>query len=516
MKDWKESNINLQKSIVALFNFMATNCDYINKRTIQCAMSFFVDKIGDMKLSTSIKEMLLNASELVTPKFISLQVIKYAATAKAPNNIKEACNILSDICENFGASGLPLKETIDFAKVAAAHATPAVRQAAMRLFCEMYKHVGDVIKNFMGDIKESTLKLIDSELAKTSVYSKGEFEKKRIVRGEVAEEEKAGGGGKKGKDDAEDDLMAGMPREDISKKLNSKLMEQFKHKDWKIRKKAGDDVEALLREAKMRIEPNGLNDLMDAMKNGMKDPNKAVIKVFINLLGLLAEAIGAPIKQYTKKCFVPMLNNISDKSNLVRADVVNSMNKWADAIGAEYIINQLGAVLTVENPEGRTEAFKWIEAHREAIPRADCKELIKPLVLCLTDKSKAIRTSAEEIIAEVMPVTGYSDFLAATKDLKTAVQQTLKPILEKLKSTVPTQGSSSSVARAKSPAPKPVMKEPEEKKAGGSFAKAAIEKKKELAASKRPTTAPPARSKVADDDEFNINVLNKSKRQAVD
>jgi hypothetical protein len=73
-------------------------------------------------------------------------------------------------------------------------------------------------------------------------------------------------------------------------------MEQFKNKDWKIRKKAGDDVEALLREAKMRIECNGLNELMDAMKNGMKDPNKAVVKVYISLLGLLAEAIGPNVK----------------------------------------------------------------------------------------------------------------------------------------------------------------------------------------------------------------------------
>jgi len=46
----------------------------------------------------------------------------------------------------------------------------------------------------------------------------------------------------------------------------------------------------------MRIENNGLTDLMDAMKNGMKDPNKAVVKVFIVLLGLLAEAIGPSVK----------------------------------------------------------------------------------------------------------------------------------------------------------------------------------------------------------------------------
>lgn len=36
-----------------------------------CAMSFFVEKIGDMKLSNLIKEMLMNASETVTPGFIT-------------------------------------------------------------------------------------------------------------------------------------------------------------------------------------------------------------------------------------------------------------------------------------------------------------------------------------------------------------------------------------------------------------------------------------------------------------
>ena len=65
--------------------------------------------------------------------------------------------------DEFGPS-IPLKETIDYAKVAAGHSTPAVRQAAMKLFKELFKHVGDVIRTFMSDIKESTLKLIDAEL----------------------------------------------------------------------------------------------------------------------------------------------------------------------------------------------------------------------------------------------------------------------------------------------------------------------------------------------------------------
>lgn len=242
--------------------------------------------------------------------------------------------------DEFGIGGVALKETIDFGKVAAAHATPTVRQAALRLYVEIYKHVGEVIRSFLTDIKEATLKLIDNELKSVSQYAKGEHEKKRSFRGEVAAAESGGGkGGKKAAVVEDDDPFADMPREDISKKLNSKLMEQFKNKDWKIRKKACDEIEGLLRDAKMRVENNGLGDLMDVLKNGMKDPNKAVLKVFIALIGTMAEAMGASIKQYTKKCMVPMMGSITDKQTLVRADVVTAMNKWKDAIGAEYVIN---------------------------------------------------------------------------------------------------------------------------------------------------------------------------------
>jgi len=35
-------------------------------------MSFFIDKIGDAKLMSLIKPMLMTAAEVVTPKFIAL------------------------------------------------------------------------------------------------------------------------------------------------------------------------------------------------------------------------------------------------------------------------------------------------------------------------------------------------------------------------------------------------------------------------------------------------------------
>lgn len=161
----------------------------------------------------------------------------------------------------------------------------------MKLFCELYKHAGEAIKAFLTDIKESTLKLINAELSNVTQYKKGEFVQKRQIPGEGGSSDDPKKPGKK-----EEDPLDCLPREDISKKLTSKLMEQFNNKTWSVRKKGADDVEAILKEAKMRIQPNGLNELMDALKKGMKDPNKAVVKSFINLLGLMADALGPQVK----------------------------------------------------------------------------------------------------------------------------------------------------------------------------------------------------------------------------
>lgn len=79
----------------------------------------------------------------------------------------------------------------------------------MALFAMMYKHVGETIRNFLKDIKESTMKLIDEEFNKITPLKKGEHQSKRGLRGEAAEESS-----NKNVGSALDDAL---PREDISK-----------------------------------------------------------------------------------------------------------------------------------------------------------------------------------------------------------------------------------------------------------------------------------------------------------
>ena len=57
----------------------------------------------------------------------------------------------------------------------------------------MYKHVGETIRGFMSDIKESTMKLLDEEFKKVTPLKKGEHKGNRKLKGEAAQEVQASG-----------------------------------------------------------------------------------------------------------------------------------------------------------------------------------------------------------------------------------------------------------------------------------------------------------------------------------
>ena len=138
-------------------------------------MTFLTDKLGDVKFANSVGEVMMAASEVVTPKFVANQLMNKTKDAKSPNVPKEACNILARMTDDFGVFVLPLKEMIDYAIVAANHSNPQVRTAAMALFSIIFKHAGEAVRNFLKDIKESTMKLIEEELGKVKPYAKGEY-----------------------------------------------------------------------------------------------------------------------------------------------------------------------------------------------------------------------------------------------------------------------------------------------------------------------------------------------------
>lgn len=93
--------------------------------------------------------------------------------------------------------------------------------------------MGDQIKNYLSDVKESTMKIIEAEFAKVTPLKKGEFVSTREAKGDAAEEAESNPGGGGGLD---------LPREDISKKLKPSILEKFKDKAWQKKVECATDI----------------------------------------------------------------------------------------------------------------------------------------------------------------------------------------------------------------------------------------------------------------------------------
>lgn len=245
----------------------------------------------------------------------------------------------------------------------------------------------------------------------------------------------------------------------------------------------------------MRIAPDGIGEVMECMKQNYKATNKAILKQVILLMGALAEAVGQPIIKYNNKCFKPLLVFLGDKAALMRADVIATADKWSDAIGPEFVINSMCTYLETGNPVMRTDILKWIVAHKSAIIKCEHPLMIKPFLACLTDKTPEIRGLADEVIVATMSIVGFGPFSEGIKDMKPAVQGTVRPLLEKAKQKAITANPSAAMA------------EPEEDVKGPSATKkpikggAAASKTTKTAVGSRATLGKSAVSKSGEDDD---------------
>ena len=153
----------------------------------------------------------------------------------------------------------------------------------------------------------------------------------------------------------------------------------------------------------MRILPDGLGDFTDQLKQKLTDSNKAVVKAYIQVTGMLAEALGSGgIGKFQKKLLTQLLPNLQDKQSLVRNDVLAATEKFVEVCGADVVLNYLIPLVAQDNPQIRGEGLDFILKYKEHINKCDVNLFTKPLVQCLQDKNPTIRGKCEEVIGVIM------------------------------------------------------------------------------------------------------------------
>jgi len=84
---------------------------------------------------------------------------------------------------------MPIKEIINVGVKGCDNKNPKVRTATIAMLSILYKHLGDSIRSFLKDIKDSTLAVINKEFDKIQPLSKGEFKSKRAIRNDDVQQE---------------------------------------------------------------------------------------------------------------------------------------------------------------------------------------------------------------------------------------------------------------------------------------------------------------------------------------
>ena len=433
LKEFKETNFNLIKEALIVFTTLASK-KLLDKENCMLVINAYYEKISDIKLKDQYISFITTSFDVVIR--VDTFIKNIIAKLNKKNNVKvtiEYSQLFSKLVDEYDINNLPIKEMVDLCKTMAANSNPQVRSAATNFLCAIYKWIGNDLKLLIKDIKESTLKIIESELEKVEVVVEQKGKKKISDNNNDNSNNNNNNKNDNGEGVINNELL---PRVDISKKITPNLLKDIKDGKWQEKKEAIESIEKILYDANYKILPVGLNDLFKLITTKLSDGNKNLVKVCIGLVSKFIRSLGNNFNKFTKQFALALLPNLSDKMPTVREECQNCLDTCVTHLGIENIILFVPPFMKNSNFDSRTESFKFLYRHMDKINKSLgetlFKEMIDPLLLCLQDKASSIRASAEEMIIISTKYIDINLYYNSLKSFKPVIENDLKECLNRI------------------------------------------------------------------------------------
>ena len=457
LNSFKETNFNLMKEgiqcIISMFNQINNNYDNTNnkitdKKYIRTLLNDLFEKISDNKL----KDTYLNLLDILQNNYSIKEILdilfeKLKNTNKV-NVLKEYATYIKYLIEikkifENNDENINIKNIIDFAIKLSNNANPQVRKIAVSIFCLLYKYIGPDLKLFIKEIKnESTLKVIEKELSQITIDTNNLINKDRIMKSSNDTDSK--------QKNAPNEAIPkkNLKRIDLTKEIPSSLLNDINKGKWNEKKEAIEFLHKLLDKSNNFISVNGLDNLFQVIKDKLKDGNKNLVKLIIELLSHFIEALGVQIKKYSKTIILSLLSNLSEKTPQVREECIKCIQKWTKCQNFEIFCVHFPKLLNNDNFEMRCSILDLLMENCEFITEQYNKkffdELIKSILICLQDKTSTIRNKTEEFMKKFKLIK-REDYIKEAKEFKPAITEYLlnniklvlgdEPILDSIKPT---------------------------------------------------------------------------------
>ena len=436
MKNFKETNFNIIREALNIF-ISLLKIKGLSKENLIFLINIYFEKISDIKLKDNFIELINTAIEesIIDAGSIISNIISKISKKKNTKLLNEYSILFSKLIEENNIKDLPINDIVKYCKLMAGNSNPQVRTSATNLICILYKYMGEDLKPLIKDIKESTLKIIETELEKVIIIKNNEDDKiknnKKIVKKNSKIGKKVNG---ESIQESTNNFQSSEPL-DISKKINIYLKDLSEGK-WLEKKEAIENIENIISEANNNILSIGLNDIFLLIKSKLSDGNKNYVKMLISLLTKFISALKKDFKPWTKMIALSLIPILSDKNQSIRKECEQCFDAWAKNIGIDSLIIHFPQFLKNDNVEIRIEIMKYIKKYNEQFSKnlGDniYKELIDSLLICLQDRSNNVRNEAENIIMLSLDFVEIDRYYKKIKDFKPAIEKDLKIILDNI------------------------------------------------------------------------------------
>ena len=373
-KYFNEKNFRVLNESIHCINVLIEKIDDFSIKYYKIIISSIINKLNEKKVFPEIQKMLRILFEKISKRDVILNLIN-SLENKQTIIIKEGIEMIKNIInESKDLDNYPLQELINLCIEQQKNSNNQIKKSSIQLLCLIYKIIGKEIYIYLQGTNENILSNLKLEF--------GKLENEDNKSEEKIDEEF-----------------------DISSKITEKILKDMKEGKWLEKKNSIEQIEVLISKANHNVISPGLNDLFYSIKNNLKDGNKNIVKLSINLVSKFLDALsfGANIKSFVNIILSSLVSNFSESKNSIKDLALNCVNKIINLIGIDSIIDELIANLKIENYDIKNEVLKiFLNNKDKIIGQKDNKDLIYNLIGCLLDKNINIRNNAKILIQDMM------------------------------------------------------------------------------------------------------------------
>ncbi|KAL9644309.1 hypothetical protein ABK040_005770 [Willaertia magna] len=429
---WKESNLQVFAKVLEIICKIIETTSTLSTGAASTVIEGIVEKLATPKLKEQTITCLLLLSELFTPQFVVSQVYKHITDHKNPKVTSEGLSALSKIVEDFALKTIDVKQLIDFTKLCLSSTKPAIKKGATDLLCCMKKFLGDSLLNYLGDVKPALLDAIKKDFAKVDVSEPPQAT--RQLRNAPSDNTP-------NSTSTASSLGDMLPRSDISNKLTAKTFKDMEDKNWKVRLEALQEVINAINEANKRITPN-VSNLIQALKKRLDDANVKILSTTLEILALLAEAMGNASDKFCNAIMPFAILRLSHNNKAIRSATYSTLEAWVKVVNLDNLLKYFDKSLCNDkgHPDGRKDALQFIDTYLPEMKTKTVENfqiIIKSLINCLQDPKAGTRKLAENIIEKIINAVGVEFVKDNCRDIKQVFKKSIMAIVDRYSQTTP-------------------------------------------------------------------------------